>query len=137
MKFIEPSHVVSGVSKQSICCMKWVSDKDIIVGGEDHAIKLVNIESDSPVISSLPTAYRVTTAIDSVDNYVLSGHPDASIHLFDLRTAAAVRHFMGHTKYVSQVKFSPATSNLFVSSCYDGTVKLWDLRSDVPLNTMN
>jgi len=37
---------------------------------------------------------------------------------------------------VSKVAFNPASDNVFISGSLDGEVKMWDLRSQVPLSTM-
>ena len=45
--------------------------------------------------------------------------------------------YESHDKWVSQVKFNQNVDNIFVSSAYDGTVKLWDLRNEeMPIATL-
>ncbi|RQM28249.1 hypothetical protein B5M09_000589, partial [Aphanomyces astaci] len=44
--------------------------------------------------------------------------------------------FTSHKQWVSAVEWSPLNAHQFVSSGYDGAVKLWDSRSSIPLFTL-
>ena len=45
--------------------------------------------------------------------------------------------FNCHERWVSQVKTNPLSENVFLTSGYDGKVKMWDLRSVTePLSTL-
>lgn len=41
--------------------------------------------------------------------------------------------FAGHQAWVSAVKWSPTNPYVFTSGSYDGTVKIWDIRSETAL----
>lgn len=42
-----------------------------------------------------------------------------------------------HTDVTSAIAWSPNNGNRLVSCAYDGTVKLWDIRSNIPLHTLS
>ncbi|OQS03225.1 hypothetical protein THRCLA_04480 [Thraustotheca clavata] len=77
----------------------------------------------------------------SKSGLVLSAHPDTCIRLWDPRaantgTALVQKTFQSHKLWVSAVEWSTETEHQFVSSSYDGTVKMWDARSSIPLFTL-
>lgn len=76
------------------------------------------------------------------DNLVLTGHEDALVRLWDLRSGNNEKKFKSqfdaHTQWISQVKFNYNVENIFLSGSLDGSVKLWDLRNeDRPLTTLS
>ncbi len=88
------------------------------------------------------TSFKVPTCIDSSqESTLISGHEDAVVRLWDVRSGSAEKSFKteyeGHEKWVSQVKFNQNVDNIFISGSYDGTVKLWDLRNEeTPIASM-
>ncbi|EQC42111.1 hypothetical protein SDRG_00952 [Saprolegnia diclina VS20] len=73
------------------------------------------------------------------DGMVLTAHPDTAIRLWDPRAAKAgttlvQKTFQSHKMWVSAVEWASETQ--FVSAGYDGTVKVWDSRSSIPLFTL-
>ena len=88
------------------------------------------------------TQHKVPTCIDSVqDSTLITGHEDSVIRLWDVRSGMSERTFKSqyesHERWVSRVKFNENVENIFISSSYDGTVKLWDLRNEeTPLFTL-
>ena len=74
-------------------------------------------------------------------NLFVSGHSDASVRTWDPRTTSrartgAISTFKSHAKWVNDVCWFKGEGK-FVSCSTDQTVKLWDLRSNIPLATMN
>lgn len=138
------SHI-SAVSQIScgggISSMKWNDPTQILVGCYDHAIKIVNVDR-AQVVEVLFTNHKVATCMDAVQSDILiTGHEDAVVRLWDIRSGQQEKKFKSaydsHTKYVSQVKFNYNVENVFLSSSYDGLIKMWDLRNeDRPVATL-
>ena len=45
--------------------------------------------------------------------------------------------YSGHTGWVKCVAWHPTNSYSFLSASYDGSIKVWDLRSRMPLHTLS
>jgi COMPASS component SWD3 len=69
-----------------------------------------------------------------MQNYVVTGGYDKTVRLWDARTGALLRTFIGHNSAVSRVIFNPL-GNLVISGSKDYTIKFWDLVSGVCVKT--
>ncbi|KAK3038903.1 hypothetical protein RJ639_027531 [Escallonia herrerae] len=66
--------------------------------------------------------------------YVAVGSADHHIHYYDLRNTSHPLHvFSGHRKAVSYVKF--LSNNELASASTDSTLRLWDVKENVPVRT--
>ncbi|XP_039054399.1 E3 ubiquitin-protein ligase COP1-like isoform X2 [Hibiscus syriacus] len=67
-------------------------------------------------------------------NYIAVGSADHHIHYYDLRNISSPLHvFSGHKKAVSYVKF--LSENELASASTDSTLRLWDVKENLPLRT--
>uniref|UniRef100_A0A7S1BEK6 NLE domain-containing protein n=1 Tax=Corethron hystrix TaxID=216773 RepID=A0A7S1BEK6_9STRA len=83
---------------------------------------------------------------NGIGDVVATGHPDCTVRLWDLRApgrggkegamtvADALRP--SHRAYVSSVDWSPLRPHVLASTSHDGTTKVWDVRSPLPLHTL-
>ena len=84
------------------------------------------------------------TAMDSSPdgNVLLTGHPDHLLRLWDTRqegvaaSAAGTKRLKSHSEWVSAVSWSKSNENWVLSAAHDGRIKLWDIRSSIPLHTV-
>ena len=90
--------------------------------------------------SPVKTFGKSVTCIDySVrSGLVLTGHSDFNVRLSDPRAEGQVIKSTrkSHKGLVSSVAWKPDSDVLFASSSYDKTVKIWDVRSEIPLFTI-
>lgn len=112
----------------------------VVSGASDRSVRLWDLTTHSCVQTL--TGNRAITAISvNADGLVLSAHPDHCVRLWDPRASQAgeslvQRTFSSHKEWVSAVEWHPSTATLFASASYDGSVKVWDSRSSVPLHTL-
>ncbi|KAI8823023.1 WD40-repeat-containing domain protein [Fimicolochytrium jonesii] len=67
---------------------------------------------------------------------ILSGSDDKTVRVWDVPTEKELAIFTGHEDYVRAAIVSQENPHLVVSSSYDHTVKLWDVRSQECTMTM-
>lgn len=112
----------------------------VVSGASDRSVRVWDLTTHS--CAQTLTGNRAITDISvNADGLVLSAHPDHCVRLWDPRAQQAgetvvQRTFSSHKEWVSAVAWHPTTATLFASASYDGTVKLWDARSAVPLHTL-
>ncbi|KAJ5074593.1 ribosome biogenesis protein wdr12 [Anaeramoeba ignava] len=74
---------------------------------------------------------------------LLTGHSDGIIRLWDNRIPSNSEEscviktlFKSHTSWISSLKWKPNSDFVFASGSYDGSVKIWDIRTKIPLFTL-
>jgi len=117
----------------------------LVTGSWDHSIKVWDMERQENVLSL--NGSRVVACLDTShhsEGIVATGHPDCSIRLWDVRTASQENSMAvsdktfrpSHKAWVSSVQWSPDNPYQLASTSHDGTVKVWDIRSPLPLHTV-
>jgi len=68
----------------------------------------------------------------------MTSHVDRTVRVWDKRQSQSevCQTFSSHKGWVSSVSCHPTNGGLFLSGSYDNTLKLWDMRSTVPLHTL-
>lgn len=124
----------------------------ILTGGTDRLIRLFN-PSRAPIPSSSSLSTPSTTSSSStpvpglVQTYGAHGYEvldiavsddnarfvsvggDKTVFLWDVASARTLRRWSGHVGRVNACTFGGAGGDVVVSGSYDGTVRLWDAKS--------
>merc|ERR1711879_327842 len=80
--------------------------------------------------------YSISCAKESP--LILSGHADRTIRLWDPRSTGHMitQQFKSHKAWVPSVQWHPTKTQIFSSASHDGTVKIWDMRSEFALHSI-
>ena len=124
----------------AVTAVCWPNVLAIYSGSHDHAIK----QWDASAAACVRTWHgkQVVTAIDFslLNNSIATGHNDKVVRVLDPRSKdgdVVKLAFSSHQQWVSSVAWSTVDPQLLASASFDGPVKMWDIRSTVPLHTLS
>jgi ribosome biogenesis protein len=101
---------------------------------QDHTIRTIDLTT-SLVVSNIATSHPLLSlcSLQGASNGLLAAGTSARhITIVDPRASAATTSVMtlrGHRNIVSSLAASPENDKSLVSGSYDGTCRIWDLRS--------
>lgn len=112
---------ISGVQWFPLDCGAFASSS------YDCTIKLWNTEKFIPILT-FQFNKSVTTCRMHYDGHVIAGSVGNDIRLCDLNTGGTTHILSGHHARISSIDFCPSNRNIMVTSSWDRSVKIWDLR---------
>jgi WD40 repeat protein len=109
---------------------------EYVLSGEKETLRLRDANSGRIIRTFVDEG---TGQIDAVafspdGKYILSGSMDGKIRLWDVRTGAQLRQFVGHSEEVASVAFSPDGKH--VLSGGDASTRLWDASTGQEIATI-
>lgn len=117
----------------------------VITSSWDHCIKSWDVQTQNLLLTL--NGSKVITCLTKCINsdVVASGHPDCTVRLWDMRidnngnkvgiiSDSSLKR--SHKAWINSVKWSKINPYVLSSSSHDGTIKVWDIRSSLPLHTI-
>lgn len=122
----------------------WPVEQPLYSGGWDHSVRRWDVETGintdtyngSKVVQSLACCPS-----GLLPNVMAFGGADRALRIWDSRSregeAIKVEAYVSHANWISCVRWSPISPFHLATSSHDGTAKIWDTRSTVPLATLS
>lgn len=113
----------------------------VVSASSDRTVRIWDLTTHQ-CVQTITGNRAITSLAVNQAGLVLTAHPDHCVRLWDPRASATgetmlQRTFQSHKQWVSAVTWrDDSNEHVFASSSYDGTVKVWDIRSSIPLHTV-
>lgn len=125
-----------------VSCIAWGDYNNPVVlysGSWDHSIRSWDLSRECGVLTLNGSKVVTSIASNPSAQMLATGHADHAVRLWDTRASgeSVVKLTLSsHEKFVADVKWSRVNPNLLVSASHDRTLKIWDVRSTLPLHTL-
>ena len=125
--------------KSSIYCMAWLNDTLLASGSNDQTIRLLTCSPDHTFKVQKPLLLHKGTVRDLVFTneglLVSGGGGSLDVMVTDMKTCQTVQSLAGHTDQILSLGVIPG--GLVVSGGQDKTVRIWDLRTSLPITSID
>ncbi|KAF2069983.1 hypothetical protein CYY_008697 [Polysphondylium violaceum] len=135
-------------NSQGVTTVSWPTQFQLISGSMDHSIRLwdLNTMSVSETIHTPSPLHDVSYTVES--GLIVSAHADRTIRIWDPRLNNTVvtaegghpmqtQSLISHKKWVSSAKWKPNSKYHLCSTSLDGSIKYWDIRTKIPLYSID
>ena len=121
-----------------VAAVCWPTATMLYSAGWDGAVKAWDAGAEA-CTTTLPGQKAVASlSVSLLSALIATGHADHNLRVWDARLDKTALAFgpAAHKGWVTGVAWSAHRAELLLSSCHDGSVKLWDTRSTVPLHEL-
>ncbi|EFJ22134.1 hypothetical protein SELMODRAFT_175982 [Selaginella moellendorffii] len=125
---------------QCVAALEWPEDRYIFSASWDHSFRQWDVETSINTLTmTCSKALHCLSVGGEGSSLVATGGADPVLRIWDTRmpgTVVPVLQLTSHTSWISACKWHRQSPKHLLTSSYDGTVKMWDIRSKVPLQTV-
>uniref|UniRef100_A0A7S1KSZ3 NLE domain-containing protein n=1 Tax=Percolomonas cosmopolitus TaxID=63605 RepID=A0A7S1KSZ3_9EUKA len=136
----QPSIDVFNGHTLGVNALAWKDNTQLFSGSDDHTILLWDIHSRQPVTKLQGSKVVSALSYNQELGVILSTHPDGAIRMWDPRAEdATAQVFRSHKGWVRSVDWArkPGLTYQFTSGADDNLIKIWDVRSAIPLHSFS
>jgi ribosome biogenesis protein YTM1 len=136
---IEASRTLEGHT-ECVSSVVWFEKNTIYSASWDHSVRSWDVETG---INSLTVGCGKALHCLSIGGegsaLIAAAGADSVLRIWDPRmpgTFTPILQLSSHKSWITACKWHPKSRHHLISSSHDGTLKLWDVRSKVPLTTL-
>ncbi|KAL6731012.1 hypothetical protein Aduo_001926 [Ancylostoma duodenale] len=120
--------------KDAVVALKWCTwnSNQVVSASWDHSIGLWDLQLAGEVSRIRGSKAFTSIDVNKKSGLVISSSTDSVPRLYDPRShdgSLVKQSFIGHTGWVTCVRWDPNDDSCFVSSSFDKSLKMWDIRS--------
>ncbi|EPB74724.1 hypothetical protein ANCCEY_06207 [Ancylostoma ceylanicum] len=125
--------VTLGGHKDAVVALKWCTwnNNQVVSASWDHSIGLWDLQLAGEVSRIRGSKAFTSIDVNKKSGLVISSNTDSVPRLYDPRShdgSLVKQSFIGHTGWVTCVRWDPNDDSCFVSSSFDKSLKMWDIR---------
>eukprot|EP00808_Paulinella_micropora_P009412 g67055.t1 len=135
---LAPAATLSGHT-QGVTGLVWPLSSHLYSASSDQSIRMWDVRTEKEARVWHGRIAVTSLCFSEPSSLLATGHPDHTVHLWDSRQGEETvlkLKLQSHTGWVSSVHFCPSDPKLLCSGGYDKQVKLWDIRSSLPLHSL-
>ncbi|KYR01949.1 WD40 repeat-containing protein [Tieghemostelium lacteum] len=126
---------------QGITVVDWSTQFQIFSGSMDHHLFLWDLTTMSKTLSINTPNPLHDISYSTESGLVATAHTDKTIRVYDPRVDDSskyqIQSLISHSSWVTSVNWQPNSQYNLCSASHDGTVKYWDIRTKIPLYTID
>ncbi|KAH7425077.1 hypothetical protein KP509_11G038700 [Ceratopteris richardii] len=127
--------------KQCVSAVSWGERGSVVSASWDHSIRSWDVETsiNTETLVGAKALHCLSVGGENMSLFAAGG-ADPVLRIWDPRmpgTNTPIFQLSSHNAWISACKWHSSSSHHIFSASYDGSIKLWDLRSKIPLLTID
>eukprot|EP01132_Coremiostelium_polycephalum_P007722 gene7722-9497_t len=130
---------IDGAHTMGVTTVSWPTQYQMLSGSMDRSMKLwdLNTLSCSMSVKTPEPLSQVSYSVES--GLAASAHSDKIVRVWDPRSTTTTttnnqtQSLISHKNWVTSVQWKPNSQYHLCTGSHDGSVKLWDIRTKIPL----